>query len=488
MKGKEIMQHIPIFSWTVLLLASSTAILAAEPATKPNIVILVADQWRASATGYAGDPNVKTPALDRLMREGIWFQNAVSVCPVCTPFRAALMTGRWPTSTGMFLNDLHLPESELCMAQIFQRAGYATAYIGKWHLDGNGRESYIPPERRRGWDYWKAAECDHNYNHSHYYAGNSSEKKFWDGYDAFAETADAREYIRRHARQGQPFALMVSYGPPHFPHDTAPQAYKDLYPPEKIQLPPSVPESMRARAQRESQGYYAHCTALDKCVGDVLDVLRETGLADKTIVVFTADHGEMMGSHGCPPKMKQQPWDEAAHVPLLLRYPAAHGRQGRAVQTALTTPDILPTLLGLAGVAASATIEGEDLSPLIRGGTEQPDRAALYMGVAPFAGSGFNKEYRALRTSRYTYVRDLQGPWLLFDDEKDPYQLQNLAAAPESAALCRQLDDRLQAALRKIGDPFRGAAYYIEQWGLKVAPGGSISYAPGAPSQTPHRK
>ncbi len=210
--------------------------------------------------------------------------------------------------------------------------------------------------------------------------------------------------------------------------------------------------------------------------------------AKPNIVIFSADHGEMMGSHGCPPSMKQQPWDEAAHVPLLLRYPAAHGRRGRAVQTPLTTPDILPTLLGLAGVAIPATVEGEDLSPLICGGPEQPDRAALYMGVAPFAGSGFNKEYRAIRTSQYTYVRDLQGPWLLFDDAKDLYQLRNLATAPEYAALCRQCDDRLQATLRKLDDPFRPAAYYIKQWGLKVAPGDSISYAPGAQPQTPQRR
>jgi arylsulfatase A-like enzyme len=373
------------------------------------------------------------------------------------------------------------------LAQNIGHFYWRTTYIGKWHLDGHGRGSYIPPERRKGWEYWKAAECDHSYNHSHYYAGTSSEKKFWDGYDAFAQTKDAREYIRQHARQGQPFALMVSYGPPHFPHDTAPPAYKKLYPPDKIRLPPNVPAAMQKKAQREAQGYYAHCTAVDKCVSDVLSELSETGLEEKTIVVFTADHGEMMGSHGYPPTMKQQPWDEAAHVPLVLRYPAAHGRQGRAVQTPLTTPDILPTLLGLAGVTIPATIEGEDLSPLIRGGPEQPDRAALYMGVAPFGGGGFNKEYRAIRTGQYTYVRGLQGPWLLFDDKKDPYQLRNLASVPEYAALCRQLYDRLHAALRKNGDPFRPAAYYIELWGLKVAPGNSISYAPGAQPQTPQR-
>ena len=111
----------------------------AEKSVKPNLIYVLTDPWRASATGYAGDPNVKTPDLDALALESINFENAVSVCPVCTPYRAALLTGRYPTSTGMFLNDLYLPDEELCMAEIFRTAGYETGYIGKWHLDGHGR-------------------------------------------------------------------------------------------------------------------------------------------------------------------------------------------------------------------------------------------------------------------------------------------------------------------------------------------------------------
>ncbi|MCX7047046.1 MAG: sulfatase-like hydrolase/transferase [Candidatus Sumerlaeota bacterium] len=172
--------------------AIAGAATAAPGGRRPNIVYLLADQWRASATGYAGDPNAKTPSLDRLAQESINFRNAVSVCPVCTPYRAALMTGRYPTSTGMFLNDAYLPAEEVCIAEALKEAGYATAYIGKWHLDGHGRGSYIPPERRQGWDYWKGAECDHTYNHSHYYTGDSDQKFFWEGYDAFAQTKDAQ--------------------------------------------------------------------------------------------------------------------------------------------------------------------------------------------------------------------------------------------------------------------------------------------------------
>jgi arylsulfatase A-like enzyme len=449
---------------------------------------LLPDQWRASATGYAGDPNVRTPNLDRLAKEGLNFRNAVSVNPVCTPHRAALMTGRYPTTTGMFLNDASLPMNELCMGDIFKSAGYDTAYIGKWHLDGHGRESHIPPDRRRGWEYWKAAECDHTYNHSHYYTDDSDQKQYWQGYDAFAQTKDAQEYLRAHARTNRPFILVLAYGEPHFPHGTAPAEFKNLYPPDKIKLPPNVPPEMQMRARQEAQGYYAHCTAIDQCIGDLLTTLKETGLEQDTIVVFTSDHGEMMGSHGYPPFMKHVPWNESAHIPFLLRYPALNAAHERVVSTPLTTPDILPTLLGLAQIKIPKSVEGEDLSDLVRHRGEEKDRAALYMSVAPFGDSKYLREYRAIRTSRYTYVRDLKGPWLMFDDENDPYQLENLVGKPKSRALQEKLDAQLQSRLKSIGDDFRPARSYIEEWGYDVAPFGSVLYGPNDKSQSPHRK
>jgi len=133
------------------------------------VVYVLTDQWRASALGYAGDPNVKTPELDELAAASVNFVNAVSVCPVCTPYRASLLTGRFPTSTGMTFNDIYLPSEELCMAEIYADAGYATAYLGKWHLDGHGRLNNVEPERRQGFQYWKAAECSHDYNNMPYY-------------------------------------------------------------------------------------------------------------------------------------------------------------------------------------------------------------------------------------------------------------------------------------------------------------------------------
>ena len=461
-------------------------------ANQPNIVFVLADQWRASATGYAGDPNVKTPNLDALSKAALNFRNTVSVLPVCTPQRAALMTGRYPTSTGMFLNDAHLPDEELCMAEIFGTAGYATGYIGKWHLDGQGRHGYIPPARRQGWNYWKAAECDHDYNRSHYYTGNSPVKRYWPGYDAFAQTKDAQQYLRDQAHGEPPFILMVAFGSPHFPHDTAPEEFKAMYPPEKIQVPPNVPAGLHDKVQKEARGYYAHCTALDKCIGELLGTLAETGLATNTIFIFSSDHGEMLGAQGVQPFEKQVVWNESSHVPFLMRVP---GVAGRTASTPLTTPDILPTLLGLTGVKIPAVVEGEDLSTLIRSGRDE-ERAALYMSVKPFnrnVSAEQSRAYRAIRTSQYTYARSLAGPWVLYDDHADPYQMTNLATNAESAALVRELDGRLQAQLKRIGDDFRPGKDYVAEFGYKLNASGIIGYsndenAASPPPQIPRRK
>ncbi len=466
---------------------AAVAGLGAAPA-RPNLFFVFADQLRASATGYGGDPNVSTPHLDRLAGESVNFRNAVSVAPVCTPYRAALLTGRFPTSTGMFLNDVHLPAAEVTLAEVMKAAGYVTGYIGKWHLDGHGRSSYIPPERRQGFDYWKGAECDHNYNRSHYYTGTSPEKLFWEGYDAYAQTKDAQAYLRDRARaSGQPFCLFLSYGTPHFPHATAPARLKAKYPPAQIRFLPNVPpDQQNEKVRLEAQGYYAHIEALDQCVGELLRTLEETGLRGNTLFVFTSDHGEMLGSHGIRPYTKQVPYDESARVPFLLRFPPAHGGAGRVVATPLTTPDIMPTLLRLAGLPVPASCEGRDLSALVTGQVrELPEHDALYLGVAPFAGKVDNTPYRAIRTSRYTYVRRLEGPWMLFDDQADPYQLNNLVGQPSHSALVEAMDRRLSAALRAARDDFQPPDYYVKKFGYELAPHGSASYAPGARVQSP---
>jgi arylsulfatase A-like enzyme len=467
----------------IAALGPATDLPAAPPAgasavarAKPNIVYVLADQWRAKSTGYEGNPDVKTPNLDRLAGQALNFRNTVSVAPVCTPYRAALMTGRFPLSTGMVLNDLHLPSEHLCMAEIFKAAGYDSAYIGKWHLDGHGRRAFIPPERRQGWEYWKAAECDHNNRRSHYYTGDSPELRFWEGYDALAQTRDAQAYIQARAAGGKPFILMLSFGPPHPASPPAPDRYKALYNPAEFRLPPNVPAARKQEARAALHQYYALCTTLDDCVGDLEKTLDEAGIADNTIFIFTSDHGGMLFSHGIPAPWKQVAWDESARVPFLLRYPAAHGRAGRTVETPLTTPDILPTLLGLAGIPVPEVIEGDDLSPLVLEGGER-DRSALYMSATPFRHG--IECYRAIRTSRHTFIRYLDGTLHLFDDRRDPFQMENLAGRPEHRGLLKEMEQRLAAELERVGDEFLPPDRVLEMWGLDVPPGRPVPTAEG---------
>jgi len=458
-----------IFSlFNLLILCSFNIGSAKQKQTKPNIVYILTDQWRASALGYAGDPNVKTPRLDKFSEEAVNFVNAVSVTPVCTPHRAALLTGRYPTTTGMFLNDLYLPDEELCMAEIFKAEGYNTAYLGKWHLDGHGRLNNVAPERRQGFDYWKALECSHDYNNMPYYDNDNPEMKYWEGYSPHALVKDANQYMADHANDNNPFLLFISIATPHFPHNSAPTEYKEMYPLEEIKLAPNVPAQSEQAAREELQGYYGHCTATDEAIGKVLDKIKELNLDENTIVVFTADHGEMMGAHGIQPFTKQLAWDESIKVPFLISYPIILKKDGAIINAPINTPDILPTLLGLAKLKIPKTIEGEDLSELIVSPDPNFDRSALVMNVCPFTREYKYPEYRAIRTKQYTYARTPDGVSLLFDNLNDPYQMKNLVDKPEFTDLQQELDKRLNQQLEKIGDDFKTRDYYLQKWNVKL--------------------
>nr|WP_319509532.1 sulfatase [uncultured Draconibacterium sp.] len=437
-----------------------------EEITKPNIVYILTDQWRASAFGYAGDPNVKTPQLDNFAKEAVNFANAVSVCPVCTPHRASLLTGKYPTTTGMFLNDLYLPDEELCMAEIFKAEGYKTAYLGKWHLDGHGRINNVEPERRQGFDYWKALECSHDYNNMPYYSNEDPEMKYWKTYSPFALAKDAKQYLTDNASSDQPFLLFISVATPHFPHNSAPQKYKDMYPLEDLKFAPNVPEEKKSALRKELQGYYAHCTATDEAIGRVLSKMKELNLMENTIVVFTSDHGEMMGAHGVRVYTKQLAWDESMRVPFLIHYPGINENKGVVVNAPINTPDILPSLLGLANLQIPETIEGENLAELVLNPNTDVDRAALVMNLCPFTREYKYPEYRAIRTKQYTYARTLEGAAKLFDNLNDPYQMINLVDQPEFASLQQELDAKLNEQLAKIGDDFQPRDYYLNKFNL----------------------
>ncbi len=447
-------------------------------ARRPNVVYVFADQWRAQATGYAGDPNARTPNLDRLAAESVRFTTAVSTCPVCTPYRGSMLTGQFPLTHGLFMNDVPLDPAAPTMAKIFAAAGYDTAYIGKWHVDGHGRSNFIPPERQQGFAYWKALECTHSYLRSAYYEGADPAKKFWEGYDAAAQARDAAAYIRGRAGAAKPFLLVLSWGPPHDPYREMPRECLERVMPAEMRLRPNVPEDTPA-VRLATGGYYAHIAALDDSLGVVLDAVREAGIAEDTVFVFTSDHGDLLFSHG--QRNKQQPYDESILVPLLLRYPRALGGRGRVVETPVCPPDLLPTLLGLCGVAIPPSVEGESFAPMLAGGAGPRRDSALIMCPQPFGQwprARGGREYRGVRTRRHTYVRSLDGPWLLFDNERDPCQQTNLVGRPEAAGVQAQLEAELKRWLERTRDGFRPGEEYVRQRGYKVDATGTVPYGP----------
>ncbi|MFP6582972.1 MAG: sulfatase [Candidatus Hydrogenedentota bacterium] len=472
-------QFILAFS-LILMLAG---VVQAEQ-MKPNIVIILADQWRAQATGYAGDPNLqgKTPNLDQLQRQSIDFTNAVSGMPVCTPFRASLLTGQYAQTHGLFLNDLQLPDDADTMAEILGRAGYETGFIGKWHLDGHGRRAPIPQERHQGFDYWKVLECTHDYNNSYYYEGDQEIIQHWEDYDAFAQAKDAEAYIAQRAKSEKPYALILSWGPPHNPYQSAPESFRAMFDAESIQLRPNVTDP---KYKKDLAGYYAHIAALDHSLGELLATIDATGEAKNTILIFTSDHGDMIGSQNLI--RKQKPWDESIRVPFLLRYPAAHGDEGRIITTPLNTPDILPTLLGLSDVGIPGSVEGRDWSTVIRSSENPPDAPALIACIAPFGEwirKKGGKEFRGVRTARYSFVMDRMGPWLLFDNENDPYQMENLVNHPELSDVQSLLKIHLVTLLEDRKDAFLHGDEYVKQWGYTVNENGTVPYANEIPEES----
>lgn len=471
----------PIFIPLMLALGLAGFASAADPAARaarPNVLIVLADQWRAQAFGFAGDPNVRTPNFDRLAGESVRFVNAISGLPVCSPTRASLMTGQRPLTHGIFLNDVQLNPSAVTLPKVLKAVGYQTGMIGKWHIDGRGRSNFIPRERRQGFDYWKVLECTHNYTNSFYY-GDDPARRVWPGYDAVAQTRDACAYIRSRSQFNQPFVLVLAWGPPHDPYLTAPDRYRALYDPAKLRLRPNVPAGLETAVRKMAAGYYAHCTALDDCMGEILTTLHETGAERNTILLFSADHGDMLGSQG--QFKKQRPYDEAIRVPMLVRWPARLGSKPRPLDAPINSEDIMPTVLGLCGVPIPPSVEGLDYSDYVRGGRNPGDDATVFRCVAPFGEwerRAGGKEYRAVRTTRHTYVRDLSGPWLLFDNQADPHQTNNLVGSAEHAELQSRLDAMLQRKLREQNDEFLTARDYIAKWRYSVNTNGTVVYTP----------
>jgi len=445
---------------------------------RPNLLFVFADQWRQQATGYAGDPNVQTPHLDRFAAESLNFTQAVSGCPVCTPYRASLMTGVYPHRHHLMVNDQCLLRRYPgpFLASCLRAAGYRTAYVGKWHLDGNGRNAFVPPERRLGFEDWKGFECCHDYWRSPYYSAADPRPRLWAGYDADAQTEEACRFLREQT-DATSFALFLSWGPPHNPFGTAPAPFRRRYDPSRIVLPPNVPAAAAERARQELAGYYAHCSALDAAFGRLLATLSATGHDRDTVVIFTSDHGDMLGCQG--EFRKQRPWAESIRVPFLVRHPQGAGAGTDA--SPIDAPDLMPTLLALCGVAVPEGVQGRDFSATILRRTPSGIEEALLALYLPFHEWRYDnggREYRGLYHGRYTYVRTLQGPWLLYDHDADPWQQRNVVNDPAYAATLRRLDARLTERLKVVGDDFAPGPEILRREAYALGANGDIAIAP----------
>lgn len=275
-------------------------------AEQPNVLFVFSDQHRASAMGCSGNDDVRTPNMDRLAREGTRMSNAYANDPVCGPSRACLVTGQYPFSHQSIFNDIQLPTDVPSAARPFNHRGYQTGYVGKWHLDGLPRDKWTPPgPRRQGFDdFWAAYDCSHDYFEPKYYRDIPALIEP-EGYEPEIQTDLAMEFVDQCG--DDPFCLFLSWGPPHDPYDEVPDRYRDLYDPDELILRPNVEPIPEAVPYPDYQGndvrqalanYYAQVTALDDQLGRLLDHLDETGRADDTVVVYTADHGDMLWSQG----------------------------------------------------------------------------------------------------------------------------------------------------------------------------------------------
>ena len=432
------------------------------PEKRPNVLFILADQWRAQAMGYAGDPNVKTPNFDAFARENINFTNAVTCQPISSPYRASLLTGQYTTSNGMLTNSgsLQFRPNTPTMGELFKAAGYQTAYIGKWHLYDGGLLEFIPSEHRFGFDFWRVMNCTHNYTES-YYWGEEPVKMMWPGYDAFAQTDTLCSWLGEVTKTDQPFCMILSWGPPHNPYGLVSSEYKQLYDPRKLILRDNVPTNAVDKVRRELSFYYANCTALDDAFGKIIARLIELKQLDNTIVVFTADHGDMLGCHGY--YMKSRPYNESVCVPMLMHCP---GIKGKVVDEPMSTPDILPTLLDICGIKIPEKVEGRSFIDIMTGKKSTLGDCALVKW--PITRPDYQlKEYRAIRTKQYTYVEEINGPWLMFDNQTDPFQMNNLIGKPQYASKQTELKEKLHKALKDTHDVFGDENYYLKKFNLK---------------------
>ena len=482
--------------------------------TRPvNLLFVLCDEMRGCDMGCAGALDVRTPNMDRLAGEGVSFVNAISNCPVCTPARGTILTGVHALRHRALANDMPIRADLPTMGTILRDAGYAAGYIGKWHLDGAQRDVFTPPgPRRLGFDdHWAVWNCHHDYLERRYY-GDTPEVRHIEGYEPVWQTDEAIRFMER--RRDDPFALVLSWGPPHGPLELVPDEYRLMYDPAKLTLranvdpertpreylstavPPWNPtEGCRNRTEgdieqriRESlASYYGAITALDDNVGRLLAALERLDLVENTIVVFTSDHGGQYWSQRHI--RKQQPWEETIRIPMIMRAPGRFPR-GKATPVPTGLVDLLPTLLELLNVESPGGMDGASVVDAVLEQTP-PARSVLFGIPVPVDGvtqEGVDRGWRGVRTQRHTFAQWEDGsPWVLYDNERDPYQLKNLIEIADASRLRVEMEDELERQLERANDPFLTWQEHVrqcdvvEEWNLRERTCNSLAARPVSP-------
>ena len=472
----------------------------------PNVIYVFPDQMRNSAMGfwssdkysshisYQGDP-VITPNLDKFADESVVFSSAYSNTPISSPHRGSLLTGMYPNKSGVPLNVNSsrpfnsLRDDATTISDVFSQNGYNCGYIGKYHLDlptpndpdNPGRyvenrnpvwDAFTPPEKRHGFDFWYSYGTFDVHKKPHYWdtEGNRHEIREW---SPKHEVDIAIEYLKNSSGQreeNKPFFLMMSMNPPHHPYKSLDDCMEEDYNLYKdktlgeLLIRENADTTMAKAAS--APYYFAQVTGVDREFGRLLQALDSLGLSENTIVVFSADHGETMTSHGLQ-DAKNTPYSEATQVPFLIRYPDK--LQPRVVDLLLSSPDIMPTLLGISGLDAEipSEIQGLNFSNWLLTGESNKElpKSALYIrnldGEIDSDGkvTSYFPETRGLKTDRYTLAltisreaNELESV-LLFDDINDPYQLNNLNPENYPAEIDFLLKE-LANHLKRIEDPW----------------------------------
>jgi arylsulfatase A-like enzyme len=452
----------------------------AQTATPPNLLFVFPDQMRRHAMGFTGEDPVVTPHLDRFATQSLYLPHTTATFPVCTPWRGMMMTGRYPAATGLVNNcnstrpGVYLRRSERCVTDVLHDSGYHVGYIGKWHLtrpvapylpQGNREndiawDEFTPPADRHHIDYWHAYNAYDEHLRPRYWDTDSGRDGYrhYDEWSPIHETDRAIAYLEntdaKFRDPRKPFALWVSMNPPHPPYNQVPDRHREPYrdkPLSALLRRPNVRlEGAGKPAAAAVADYFAAVTGVDEQFGRILATLDRLRLAENTIVVFTSDHGDMMGGHAL--MGKPHPYEEAFNTPFLLRWP---GRVKAAASDdlLLSTPDLMPTLLGLLGLRAQIPrqVQGADYSALLlgHGGTPRP-------AFAPYMDSTAGG-HRGVRTHTHTLClglgRNGEPPARLYDNRADPFQLRDIA--PENPALIAALAEETRRWLERAGDPWR---------------------------------